>query len=214
MIEIMFMSKLPSSPDLDSQDLLAGLGFREAARRELASGEVLFCTGERPKAFYWVESGAVHLIRHDRNGTPLVIHVARTGDWLAEASLFASAYHCDAVAEKPSRLRVLPLAEVKEILASRPDLALSFAATLARHLQRARARLEIAALKSAEARILAYFDLLADGRGRIGFDRPLRLVAWEIALTPEAFYRSLASLEKSGRLKRLARREWLIIAPK
>jgi CRP-like cAMP-binding protein len=182
MIEIMFMSKLSSSPDPDSQNLLAGLRFCEAAKRELAAGEVLFCTGERPKAFYWVESGAVHLIRHDRNGT--------------------------------SRLRVLPLAEVREILASRPDLALSFAATLARHLQRARARLEIAALKSAEARILAYFDLLADGNGRIGFDRPLRLVAGEIALTPEAFYRSLASLDKNGRLKRLARREWLIIVPK
>jgi CRP-like cAMP-binding protein len=208
------MAKLSPHLDQDAQALLMGLGFDGAATRKLASGEVLFCTGEKPEVFYWVESGAMHLIRHDRNGVPLIIHVARAGEWLAEASLFAPAYHCDGVAEKESCLRFLPLVQVRARLAKQPELAMTLAATLAKRLQRARARLEITALKSAEGRIMAYFDLLADGAGGILFDRPLNLVAREIALTPEAFYRSLANLEKRGKLKRLTRREWLITAPK
>jgi CRP-like cAMP-binding protein len=75
----------------------------EAGRtvRVLAPGELLFRQGDPATAIYKVESGRLRLIRRTVDDHLVTLHTARRGEFFAEASLFADAYHCDAVAAAP-----------------------------------------------------------------------------------------------------------------
>jgi len=70
-------------------------GWRRARAH---SGQTLFRTGARTAGLYEIVTGKVRLVRVDRSGREAVLQVAAPGDTLAEASLFSSTYHCDAIA--------------------------------------------------------------------------------------------------------------------
>src|SRR5215475_13005390 len=125
-----------------SPDTLPSSLEAESIGRVLASGELLFRQGDWAAAIYKVESGRLRLIRRTVDDHLVILHTARRGEFFAEASLFADAYHCDAVAAAPSSVRVYPKQGVME--AMRTDLALAeaFMARLARQLQQLRARME------------------------------------------------------------------------
>ena len=80
--------------------------------RALKAGEALFRTGQRTAGYYEVVTGKVRLIRVDRAGREVLLHLAMAGDTLAEASLFASTYHCDAIAATDAVVRLYPKAIV------------------------------------------------------------------------------------------------------
>lgn len=127
--------------------------------RVLAPGELLFGQGDRASAIYKVESGRLRLIRRTVDDHLVILQTARRGDLFAEASLFAEAYHCDAVAAAPSRVRVYPKAIVVEALRTDPALAQEFTARLARQLQDLRVQMELRNIRSARDRVLQYLRL-------------------------------------------------------
>ncbi len=171
--------------------------------RELAAGEILFEQGDRAAAIYQVESGRLRLIRRTVDDHLVILHTARRGEFFAEASLFAEAYHCDAVAAAPSRVRVYPKAVVMAALRTDPALAESFMARLAHQLQELRARMELRNIRSARERVLQYLRLRAGLNGRsVAIEGQLQDIAAEIGVTREAFYRTLAALEAEGSLTR------------
>src|SRR5271167_3584899 len=106
-------------------DLPVALG---STIRELGSGDLLFRQGDQAAAIYKVESGRLRLIRRTVDDHLVILHTARRGEFFAEAALFAEAYHCDAVAAAPSRVRVYPKARVLEALRTDPGLASAFIA--------------------------------------------------------------------------------------
>ena len=186
--------------------LIPTLGVR-IARRELPAGGYLFRQGDPARAVFVVERGRVALVRHAQDGAPVVLHVARGGDSLAEASLFSDTYHCDAIAEIASRVAVVPKAPLKAALARDPALAQTMMARLARQVQALRARLELRNIKSARERTWQMLTIAAGGEANtVTFDRPLKDLAAEIGLTHEAFYRALAELAREGRIVRDRRR--------
>jgi CRP-like cAMP-binding protein len=75
----------------------------------LRPGQTLFCAGDAVRNLYVVIGGLVRLVRHQPNGAPVVLQRAHAGELLAEASLFASRYQCDAVAEQASERGGRPL---------------------------------------------------------------------------------------------------------
>src|SRR3712207_1883430 len=77
----------------------------EAQERTLTAGGVLFRAGNPVRVLYRVEAGTVKLLRALPHGAELVIQRAHAGALLAEASLFARTYHCDAVVSGPTRVR-------------------------------------------------------------------------------------------------------------
>ena len=174
-----------------------------SAVRELAAGELLFQQGDRAAAIYKVESGRLRLIRRTVDDHLVILHTARRGELFTEAALFADAYHCDAVAAAPSRVRVYPKAKVMAALRSDPALAEAFMARLARQLQELRARMELRNVRSARERVLQYLRLNVgiDGRS-VSVEGELQDIAAEIGITREALYRTLAALEAEGRLTR------------
>jgi CRP-like cAMP-binding protein len=171
--------------------------------RVLAPGDLLFRQGDPAAAIYKVESGRLRLIRRTVDDHLVILHTAHRGEFFAEASLFADAYHCDAVAAAPSSIRVYPKQIVMEAMRRDPALAEAFMARLARQLQELRARMELRNIRSARDRVLQYLRLRAGVHGRsIAVEGQLQDIAAEIGMTREALYRTPAALETEGHLTR------------
>src|SRR6516164_5653132 len=186
------------SPDALPPTLEAG-----SVVRVLAPGELLFRQGDRAAAIYKIESGRLRLIRRTVDDHLVILHTARRGEFFAEASLFADAYHCDAVAAAQSSVRVYQKEIVINALRTDRALAEAFMARLARQLQELRARMELRNIRSARERVLQYLRLHAGVHGRsIAIEGQLQDIAAEIGMTREALYRTLATLETEGHLSR------------
>ena len=171
--------------------------------RTLAAGELLFAAGDAAVAIYRVERGRLRLVRRTPDDHLVVLHTARAGEFLAEASLFSATYHCDAVAMVSSRVRVYPKAALLAALRTDPELAGAFIARLAHQVQDLRARLELRNIRSAPERLVQYLRLRAEpGRRIVAVDGAYQDIAAEIGLTREALYRTLARLEDEGVLIR------------
>lgn len=107
-------------------------------------GQFLFHLGDPVRVMHFVRNGTVHLIRHQSDGSALVLQKAEAGSILAEASLYADKYHCDAVASTaPPRARLpSPKPISKKNFREVPDFADSWARHLAHELQRTRLQAE------------------------------------------------------------------------
>jgi CRP-like cAMP-binding protein len=174
--------------------------------RTLAKGETLFHAGDAATAVYVIQQGRVAMVRHGPEGRRVTLFVGRAGDAFAEAALFSDVYHCDAVAETAARVLVVPKAALRGALASHRGLRDTLTARLARQVLELRQRLALRDIRGARQRVLQWLTIAADTTGAVACDRPLKAVAEEIGLTPEAFYRALAALARDGRLSRRGRR--------
>ncbi len=157
--------------------------------RELAAGETLFRSGDPVLSLFLVIAGVLRLTRALPHGAQLTLQRAGPGAILAEASLFADNYHCDASASEDSVLRVVPLRRIRTALRDDPDLASALTRDLAHEVQRARAHAEILSFKTVAERVDAWMALndgLLPPKGR------WRQIASEIGISPEALYRELA----------------------
>jgi CRP-like cAMP-binding protein len=156
----------------------------------LRPGQTLFCAGDAVRNLYVVVDGQVRLVRHQANGAAVVLQRAHAGELVAEASLFASRYHCDAVAEQASRIARIDKTRVLRALHEDPRGSLELAAHLAGEVQGARARAELLSLRTVGERLQAWQALHGElpPRGR------WIEVAQEIGVTPEALYRVLSHL--------------------
>ena len=172
--------------------------------RRLEAGQVLFRTDQRTAGFYEVIAGSVRLVRVDRAGREAVLHVAAAGETLAEASLFAPAYHCDAVAMTAAVVRLYPKALVLGEFERNPKAAQAFMAMLARQVMNLRTRLEQRNIHSAHDRIRHYLTLNTGADGRtVKVTGTLKDLAGELGLTHEALYRTLADMAAAGEIERL-----------
>jgi CRP/FNR family transcriptional regulator, dissimilatory nitrate respiration regulator len=171
-------------------------------RRSLARNEYLFRQGDKVQAIYFIEDGRLRLDRRTFDGRSLVFGTSSAGEFFVEAALFADIFHCDAVATEPSRVRIYPKATVLKALNTDPSSALPFLRLMAQQVIEARQRLELMKIRSAKDRVMLYLDLHAGAEGSVKLKSELQHIASELGLTREAFYRTLASLEYSGAIRR------------
>jgi len=187
---------------------LAGIASPAAApARRIGAGAAVFRQGDPATAVYIVESGRIRLVRHLADGSLVSLHTAREGDAFAEASLWSEVYHCDAVAEVPSRVLALPKPDLLRSLETDQAACLAFARLMAEQVRELRARLELRNIRSAPERVLAWLRVQAAGvPGVVPLDRTWSAVAEDLGLTKEAVYRALAALERAGEIRREAKR--------
>ncbi len=157
--------------------------------RRLEPDAVLFRPGDRVRSLFLVTDGTVRLTRSLPHGFQLTIQRAGPGSVLAEASLFADCYHCEAAAVDAARLAVLSRPRLEAALIEDRGLARGWAGHLAREVQRARGQAEILSLKTVADRLDAWMAL---NGGALPAKGGWRLVASEIGVTPEALYREIA----------------------
>jgi CRP-like cAMP-binding protein len=158
-----------SAPDWLSPTIRAA-----AIERTLKAGQTLFRAGARTAGLYEIVKGKVRLARVDRAGREAVLQVAASGDTFAEASLFSTTYHCDAIATTDAAVRLYPKAVLIDELECNPKVAQGFAAMLARQVMTLRTRLEQRNILSARDRIRHYLAVNADPKGPSsrGFENP------------------------------------------
>jgi len=172
-----------------SESLIEALWNASERERTLAAGSVLFRAGDRVRSLYFVVTGEMRLVRSIVHGLQLTLQRAGPGAILAEASLFAGTYRCDAVAAEASVLRAAPLRRIEATLATEPRLARAWTNHLAQEVQRARAHAETLSLRTVAERLDAWTAL---NEGALPPKGRWRYVAAEIGVTPEAFYREIA----------------------
>jgi len=158
-------------------------------RHQFRVGALVFERGDPVSQHFVVQSGEVHLLRRQEDGTGVILQRAFEGAILAEASFNTAAYHCSAVAVEDSTLIAFNRQTVRKLLATDPAAALAFAAHLAREVQNARRRAEIISLRKVADRLNAW---LVWNNGKLPPKGSWHRMAAEIAVTPEALYRELA----------------------
>ena len=195
----------------DPDALLTRLAGAPGHPRALTAGEALFRTGARVHHLHLVMAGEIRLIRYPSPGQSVVLQIAAAGDLLAEASLFSSTYHCDALCAGDARVLAFECADVRRGLEADAEAAAAFSAHLARQVQQVRTRAALLAIRGAGERLVAYLDTLRQpGRDTVDPGRSWTAVASEIGLSHAAVYRALASLERTGRIERAGRTVTLV----
>lgn len=174
-----------------------------ATRVSYEAGAHVFRTGAPALAVYYLEAGAVRLVRFGRAGEEVVLHDARAGEFFAEASLDSARYHCDAVASLPSTLLRIPSRALRELIEADPTFAVQWVSLLASQLRSVRTRVERLSLKGAAERVRHL--LVSEGRGErceLVLPGTLKDLARDLGLTHEVLYRTLAALQREGVLER------------
>ncbi|MBB5538252.1 Crp/Fnr family transcriptional regulator [Rhizobium giardinii] len=170
-------------------DLVARLNSISASTKSFDQGGSVFHQGDPIHSLYVVMSGTVHLVRHQADGAATVLQRCTAGHILAEASVYSDTYHCDAVSVSSVTVSIVPVAEIKRLLATDIAFTTLWAVHLARELQATRKRAEIVSLRTVKARLDAW---LAWNEGVLPPKGAWKQLADDIGISSEALYREVA----------------------
>jgi CRP-like cAMP-binding protein len=171
--------------------------------RDLASEQILFTQREVVEAAFLLESGRIQLVNYTEDGQKIHHYTVRPGESFAEVALFHEHYLCTAIANLPSRVLLLPKQPFLNALKSNLELADAFTAQLAYRLHETKLLLELRSIRSAQNRLLHYLHLNVQADGvTVNLNRPLKEIAEDLGLTPEALSRSFKQLEVQGVIHR------------
>lgn len=174
--------------------------------KNLAAGQILFAQHEPTEAVFILQSGQIRLVNYTEDGQQINHYSIRVGESFAEVALFHEHYVCTAIAITSSRVMVLPKQPYLLALKQHPDLALTFMAQIAQRLHESKILLHLRSIRSASKRVLHYLQLNVQADGiTVYFDHPLKEVADDLGLTPEALSRALKQLHKEGVIHRRKR---------
>lgn len=165
------------------------------------TGDVIFHQGQKADAIYQVVSGEVHLIRENSEGQTVLLFRAWDQDFFAEASLGAERYHCMAIANKPSQVRLYSAQQIQQTLCSDSQFALQWIEFLSIQLRRQRSMVERLNMKSAADRLVHYLQTEGDTEGEIEIRGTLGQLAQQLGLSPESFYRTLSKMKKESKIE-------------
>ncbi|MDF2118580.1 Crp/Fnr family transcriptional regulator [Roseiarcaceae bacterium H3SJ34-1] len=169
----------------DLAGLLERLPGRELA---FAAGAPVFHIGDAVRFVHFVRKGTIHLIRHQDDGSSLILQRATSGAILAEASVYSERYHCDARAETDAITWAIVRRNLLHALSESPDLEKAWTHHLAHEIQRARLHAEILSIKTVAARLTAW----CAWHGGLPAKGQWANIANEIGVSPEALYREIA----------------------
>jgi len=175
--------------EIMSRNLIALMSDIPVRESRFADGAFLFHRDDPVRVVHYVVEGVVHLVRYQRTGGMIILQRALPGAFLAEASLFADRYHCDAIAIGTTRTLVRDRRFVRQRLAEDTDHAEAWVAYLGLEIQAARLRAEILSLKTVAERLDAW---LAVNEGGLPPKGERKTLAAEIGTSPEALYREIA----------------------
>ncbi|WP_008309969.1 Crp/Fnr family transcriptional regulator [Leptolyngbya sp. PCC 6406] len=187
---------------------------RRVRRHALSPGQILVQQGEKANSLFWVASGQVRLasfLKHQM----ITYYFVKPGDLFGESTLHFDTYGCTAIAEVPSEVIAIPKLPFTLALQQSPELSQRYLDNLSYRFHTLKSLLELRSINSGRDRILHYLmQRLPAGQTTLALDKPLKEVASELALTPEAFSRLLTRLQNEGIISRKKRsitvsRSWL-----
>lgn len=171
-------------------------------RMTIRKNDNIFSQGKSIRNLYYILEGKIKLVRNTVEGEEIIMHVAYSGELLAEASLFSDQYHCSAVADSESVVLSYNKAELMSHLEEYPATMKYLLKIFAQQVKDLRVISEIKNIHSAKERILAYLKNEMRDSKRINLSISLKDTAYKIGLAHETFYRELKKLEQAGMLSR------------
>lgn len=185
--------------------------LREATQvRVLDAGQGLFWAGDRIQSLHFLMDGELRLVHHLDDGGEVVLQTIIAGQMMAECSLCLSEYSCSAVATRASRVAILPVALFNRLLREDNDFAVSWGLDLAARLRDMYLHEERLKLKNSRDRVIHYLGAHQNGSDGVQLDISVKSWALELGVSQENLYRTLAALEREGKLMRNGR--WFRIA--
>lgn len=194
--------------------LFAGLGkddLREVARitsiRRLDRDEYVFREGQRSAGFFVVQQGAVSVHRVTAAGKEQVLHVFRTSESFAEATLsMETGYPADAKAVEPSQVLMVPRQAFLDLLQRRPELALRLLIGMSLRLRTLVGQLEDLTLHQVEDRLASWLlkrcpDPASNQPVIIQLTTTKRALAAELGTVSETLSRTLAKMREQKLLR-------------
>ncbi|MBU6402368.1 MAG: Crp/Fnr family transcriptional regulator [Verrucomicrobia bacterium] len=194
---------------LRSCRLFAGLAIEDLNHladitlvKSLDKGEYLFREGEPSHGFYLVQKGAINVHRVNAAGKEQVIHIFRTGESFAEATLATdTGYPADARALESSQVLLVQKVGFLSLLRRQPELALRMLGSMSLHLRALVSQLEDLTLKDVETRLANWLvkrcpDPKATAPVAIELAMTKRILAAELGTVSETFSRTLAKFRE------------------
>jgi CRP/FNR family transcriptional regulator len=198
----------------DALDQLA----QRCVTRSVASGYVLFTTGEECRGLYIIQSGRVRIYRTDPAGREQVLHVEGPGRPVAELPLFdGGTYPASAVTIEDSSLAFLPRPAFEFLYRTHPDIAQAIIRALGRRLRHLVHLTETLAFRDVAARLAMLLVGYAERAGtktpagiEIELDRTQEELAHEIGTARESVSRAIKQLRRNGLIEPAGRNRLLI----
>jgi CRP/FNR family transcriptional regulator len=188
--------------DTDLQDVADIVSLHRLER-----DEYLFREGQPSKGFFVVQQGAVSVHRVNPAGKEQVLHVFRTGESFAEATLSVeSGYPADARAVEPSQVLMIPRQAFLDLLQRRPELALRLLVGMSLRLRTLVGQLEDMTLHQVEDRLANWLlkrcpDPSSDKAVTVQLTTTKRALAAELGTVSETLSRTLAKMRDQNLLK-------------
>jgi CRP-like cAMP-binding protein len=175
--------------------------------RSLGAGETLFEEGQPCRGLLIVADGLVEVRQISLRGREQVFHTEGPGATLGEGPLFdGGGYIASAVALAPTRVLLLPRAEVLRLCHRRPAVALAMLKTMARRVRHFAGIVSALAFHPVTERVARYLDTAVTGpvpRGaRIDLALTHTQLAARLGTVRELVARAFAQLERSGVISR------------
>jgi CRP/FNR family transcriptional regulator, dissimilatory nitrate respiration regulator len=173
------------------------------AIKSLEKGEYLFREGEPAQGFYVIQRGAINVHRITPAGKEQVIHIFRSGESFAEATLATSGgYPADACALEPSQVLLVRKDGFLGLLRRQPEMALRMLASMSLHLRVLLGQLEDLAMKDVETRLANWLSRRCPEGAAVPVPIQLnttkRVLAAELGTVSETFSRTLAKFREQG----------------
>ena len=199
---------MKSAYDLDHMELYIPQLLNELLPKELLGqchghhfdkGDYLFHQAKKPEFMFFVVSGEAVLTRASSHGEPIILQRCKNG-FVSEASLLTDVYHCDAIATQSGQAITLPIHSLIDALKD-SKFSLKWVQLLSKEIMRLRTQSERLGLKDIRSKLIHLIE--TEGKqGILMLQSDYKSMASEIGVTHEALYRTMATLENEGLLKK------------
>ena len=177
--------------------------------QQLAPGEHLQRDTSADRHLYLVESGGIKLSLVAANGVELIVGLFFEGDTLGPQGLDEAPDEDVATAFEPTRIRVLPLAMLKELGRHDPCLHRQIFRLASQRIAQLQRRMLLVAKSSASERVAGFLIELENRRmsldGMLYLPLSLNDIGGYLCLSLETVCRSLRKLDEVGVIRRHGR---------
>lgn len=204
---------------MDNIRLFAGLP--PSAKRELlararhtahASGDIIVHEGDPIESIIVVRTGRIKTYRSTSDGEQHVLDVLHDGQALWHGLfLDKRTYGYSVSCLTPVRLCLIHRADVEQMLANHPDVAMDLIRMVCTELDHAEERIMMLSIRDPRRRLAEY--LLARDRSCTGPEIHLKLddIASSVGLRPETVSRNIARFDREGLVRRMGRGRLLVL---
>ncbi len=172
----------------------------------LPKGTVLFEQGDEPEFLHILLAGSIGLQAQGERGDPTLVEILCAGEvFLAPAVMLNLPYLASATALTEVRVLMVPAEAFREAYARSLPLCRATAELLARHWRLMVDQVVDLKVHDAETRVTRFLQQRASkepGEASPDLPEPRIAIAARLGMTPETLSRTLALLEKKGKLSR------------